>query len=306
MVHFRRFLLRRFLLIGLGAVSPVWNCGSGGPVDLTSEPVPLGTIIGTVSDDDGLRPGVTVTLSRGGAAVVTTLTSQEGNYEFRDIDPGLYTISISGISDWGCATHRIATVSADVGTTANFLCPTPLPRGRVAGTVTVNGFSGSDLVVALRSGAGVRTTTTGRDGNYFFGGVEAGSQSVSVESPHLRCEAATVALSADRGARADISCSGQVVTGKLIVNGSSISGSTVALCAGPVRDEGGCIRLMKPTGMEGRFAYTDLAPGLYYAFLQFYNHGPGVVCPEPDPVPVDEGTTVVLDLVCVDENPWDY
>src|SRR5262245_26741696 len=96
-----------------------------------------GNIIGTVKDESGaVLPGVTVTIGspalRGGP--MTTVTNDKGEYRFRQLDPGSYslTITLSGFNSFQQANLEVSvssTIERDV----------VLKVGAIAETVTVTG-----------------------------------------------------------------------------------------------------------------------------------------------------------------------
>ena len=96
--------VRKILAVLCVAIS-MWNCGSGGPTApvagprMPSGPGESGPISGRITVDDRSRPGVIV-MSQLGTEIATTVTDQQGTYEFRNVDPGVYTVSISAIPSW--------------------------------------------------------------------------------------------------------------------------------------------------------------------------------------------------------------
>src|SRR5687768_8084274 len=118
-----------------------------------------GDIFGRVTVDGSGRSGVTVTVRQGGFVVDTSTTDSNGDYEFLNLDPGTYTVSISSISGANCPGEQTATVVADDEAEVNFPCTTPPPAtGTVTGQVTVGGSGRSGVTVELRQGTTVLET----------------------------------------------------------------------------------------------------------------------------------------------------
>lgn len=144
-----------------------------------------GDIFGRVTVDGTPRSGVTVTVRRNGTVIDTEVTDGNGEYEFLELDPGTYTVSIAEITGVICPGEQTATVFEDDDTQVNFACTTPQPQtGTVTGTVTVNGTGESGVAVTLREGTTViATTTTGTGGTYSFTNVATGAKNVSITPP---------------------------------------------------------------------------------------------------------------------------
>ena len=118
----------------------MWNCGSGGPTApdagprLPSSPVEHGTISGRVTVDGRSRHGVTVSLSQLGTEIATIVTDLQGTYEFRNVDLGEYTVSISAIPWaprpldpraerlWGCDDPKAAHITAGATVEVDMSC----------------------------------------------------------------------------------------------------------------------------------------------------------------------------------------
>ena len=98
------------------------SCGDGGRLAPT-QPLPAGMVSGRVTDIGGSRPEVVVTLSQLGVEFDETVTNQQGEYEFRGLEPGEYAVSISRVGNWGsCSTRRSVTVLADMVSSVDFVC----------------------------------------------------------------------------------------------------------------------------------------------------------------------------------------
>jgi len=78
-----------------------------------------GTVYGTVTDESGaVLPGATVTLSSEEIGSRNTVTGQQGEFRFLNIDPGPYTLSVT-ISGFA-TTRRNVTVNTGVRVAADF------------------------------------------------------------------------------------------------------------------------------------------------------------------------------------------
>jgi hypothetical protein len=272
------------------------------------EPAPVtGEIRGLVTADGAPRSTVTVTLSRSGSEVATVVTTGNGEFGFTDLDAGTYTVAISGISGMNCSRQRGATVVAGEETQVSFACVTV---GTVEGRVTVNGFGAAGVLVALRNGTRhLGTTGTANDGTYRFTNVPTGARTVWISTeepcPGTQQENARrqveVTVSAGGVAVADFACTGQVVTGRVTVNGIGEPGLRVLVCYGSPWDVG-CVAPWQSTDSEGRYAYTSLRAGSYIPpgdYLVFVESRLGTSCPERPGVPVPSGVAVTVDFPCV-------
>lgn len=282
------------------------------------EPAPVtGEILGLVTADGTPVPGVTVILSRSGSEIATVVTIGNGEFEFRDLGAGMYMVAISEIEGTDCSRQQVAAVVAGGETEVAFACLTPAPLetvevGTVEGRVTVNGVAAAERVmVAMRDGTRhIGTKTTAHDGTYRFTNVPTGDKTVWISTeescPGTQTEndrrQLEVAVSAGEVAVADFACTGQVVTGRVTVDGIAEPGLKVFVCYGlPVWDYG-CVPTPQVTDSEGRYTYTSLGalrgtfpPGGYWIFVESPWE---TACPQFG-VLVRSGVTVTMDLSCV-------
>ena len=186
----------RLFLLGLAlTVTLAGNCDPKGPdyfdmIDDGLDPS-TGDIFGRVTVDGTGRSGVMVTVRQGTTVVDTEVTDGNGNYQFLELDPATYSVSIAEITGADCPGEQAATVVADDDIQVNFACTTAQPQtGTVTGTVTVNGSGESGVAVTLREGTTViGTTTTGTGGSYSFTNVATGSKNVLITAPEgATCE----------------------------------------------------------------------------------------------------------------------
>lgn len=317
------------LILVVAVASMGLECGGGGPLDSDTEPA-TGGIHGVVTEDGAPRSGVTVRLTtREGSGVATSVTDEKGEYGFFDLAPGAYTLLISDIVGMLCVNVRTATVVAGEGTEVRFTCATPPAEGAVAGRVMVNGVGSRSVVVTLREGSRtIGTTSTDHGGVYRFGKVPVGLKIVQIRNGEESCPTTSqeVIVTADGTAAADFACTGQVVTGRVTVNGIPASEVVVSVCQSVDWDFGLlCGTPRDVTDSEGRYAYTSFPLVPFHAWYDPEGLGPGdylviveiapagVTCPDPAPIPVHAGETVTVDIACVGEpsgstdgGPWDY
>jgi len=187
-------LLRILGLAFVVAATLGGDCNGKGPdyfdlIDGGLDPS-TGDIFGRVTVDGTPRSGVLVTVRQGTTTIDTEVTDANGNYEFLELDPGTYSVSIAEITGADCPGEQAATVFADDETPVNFACTTAPQTGTVTGTVTVNGSGESGVAVTLREGTTVvATTQTGTGGTYSFTNVATGTKNVSITPPEgATCE----------------------------------------------------------------------------------------------------------------------
>jgi hypothetical protein len=289
------------------------ECGGRGPLDSDAEPA-AGGIHGVVTGDGVPRSGVTVTLTGGGSGVATTFTAGNGEYGFFDLAPGMYAVAISDFAGMRCVNVLAATVVEGEAVEVDFPCTTPFLKGNVAGQVSVNGVGVPGVVVSLSGG----TTSTDSGGAYRFTNVRTGTKSVEIRAfeedcPETRRE---VLVIADSAAVADFDCMGQVVTGRVTVNGVPEPAVPVLLChPRPFDSPPFCQTPRDATDSGGRYVYTSLTrtvshptwqgdyqfealwPGDYVVFLEA--PPAGATCQSPQlPVTVGWQTTVTVDIPC--------
>ena len=92
-------------------------------------PHPLtGDIFGRVTVDGSPRSGVTVTVRQGNTVIDTEVTDQNGEYEFLELDPGTYTVSIGTITGADCPGEQTAVVEEDERPSGTSPARRPSPR----------------------------------------------------------------------------------------------------------------------------------------------------------------------------------
>jgi hypothetical protein len=111
-------------------------------VIMASAQTPTGRLIGAVSSVDGLIPNATVTATFAATGKTqTVVTDQEGAFQFPQLEPGLYTVTVNAT---GFKNYVANEVKIDVGRDYN-LTPT-LEVGNIQETVTVT--AGADVITS--------------------------------------------------------------------------------------------------------------------------------------------------------------
>lgn len=284
------------------------ECGGGGPLDSDAEPA-TGDIQGVVTGDGAPRSGVEVTLTNSGSGVATTFTAASGEYGFFDLAPGTYAVVISDFAGMRCVNVLAATVVEGGRVEVDFPCTTPLPTGTVAGRVTENGFGVAGIVVALQEAS--RAIPTDDRGAYRFTDVPTGSETVGIGLPdgyEDDCPGTSLEVTVPVGGtvEADFECTGQVLMGRVTLNGTPWSAVVVLVCGfDPFDSVLFCDPRRESTDSEGRYVYTSLRSradgyfwdGLAGDFVLVEPPLPDVTCPSPA-VPWGTAPTLTVDISC--------
>ena len=134
---------RRVLLIGLAFATAVCaqnttnqTRASATPAAQSVHPSVRGMVRGSIKDDTGgVIPGATVTLSSATGAVQTTSSDADGNYVFRHVAPGAYTVS-AAYTGMQQQSALAVTVTQSSGSTANIVMVVQTQRQEVTVTDT--------------------------------------------------------------------------------------------------------------------------------------------------------------------------
>lgn len=225
----------RFLVILLAAASVVaGECDPKGPDffdPLDGEFLPgLGDIFGRVTVDGTGRSGVTVTARREDEVVGTVTTGANGQYEFINLEPGTYSVSISTIPNAECPGPRTAVVPADDEVEVNFSCTSVPTTGTVTGTVT-NQFG--EGVGGAQVSVDGQTTTTSSDGSFTVEDVPPGNTTVQATAENHDCSPTTTPVTAGQTSQVQIQCS------QIHPTGSQIGANPYRL-DGSIDGEDGC------------------------------------------------------------------
>ncbi|GAB6937839.1 hypothetical protein JCM11754A_13630 [Isoptericola variabilis] len=244
-----------------------------GVADFQARDIEPVAVSGTVLDDDGNPvPGATVTLTPvGGGDPITTVTNSRGEYLVDDVawdvdgnQPQEYEFALSDLPEGYTVTGTPPNLTVEVGqedasTGNDFTVRGP---ANVSGTVTAGGEPVAGVVVTL----GDRSTTTGADGTYTFGGVLPGDVTVTVEAPD--------GYTVDGPATRDVTVGTDDVTGvDFALAALGAVGGTVTDDAGDpvpgatVTVEGPDGRVTLTTDDAGGYFLGDLPPGDYTIVL---------------------------------------
>lgn len=150
----------------------------GRPVELDVVLGGTGRLCGAVRSTEGVPvPDAAVTLTDGrGEVVATAHTDSDGEYQFRDLVSGRYTLAVSGRA------YRPTALSVEVAAAGETRQDVALAgSGTLRGTVrTTGGHPVVDARVTLLDAAGsvVAAQTTGSDGQFRFTDLEPGEYTV--------------------------------------------------------------------------------------------------------------------------------
>lgn len=243
---------------------------NGGHTDIAVQLTVKGGIGGTVSDDTGVKSGVTVTayqVNGDGSQNATgknTTTDAGGHYLISSLTPGNYRVYASdpahvglwngGATSFGTAAN--VTVAGGGNTTGvNF---TLARYGSISGTVTDAGSAAvvgatveAHSVVAGTDGGVARTTISAVDGTYTLGTLVPGTYRV-------RAVPAGVASGPAWNGNAVSFASAANIT---VTSGGSVTGTSIALPAAP-------------GGISG--SVTPVLPGTTVTALPYSGNGDGV------------------------------
>jgi hypothetical protein len=176
--------------------APIFAQGVVGEPDkalaqLSPQPVPAGFIpapqtIAAISGkvlnacDESPIKGVSIQLSKGGAALKSTMTDAGGNYAFYELERGVYTLTPSLAGNKFVPALLTVTLTGDSVANANFALPS------VSGIVTRNsdGTPVPGVVIQFsRDGNVLGTATTDAQGAYVFHELEIGDYTIVPSFP---------------------------------------------------------------------------------------------------------------------------
>jgi hypothetical protein len=195
-----------------------------------AKPAQPGAITGQVTDSAtgaGIS-GATVSYSGGSAT-----TDSSGNYTLGNVTPGSYTVGASAPGYTSVSSP--VSVSSGATATLNFqLTLTGNVPGTIKGRVTNISTGGAVSGATVSFSAG--STTTDNSGNYSFGGIPAGSYSVTAS--HAGFFNVTNAVTLGSGATVTlnfaIATGGKIAGTVTNVNGAAVSGATVKITGGSI------------------------------------------------------------------------
>ncbi len=258
--------LKHKALIGAFAALPLALMACGEDV---APPPPTGSVAGQVSIEGQGADGVSVTLSSG----ATTATAGGGSYRFDGVEPGSYTVSISGFPAEASfdATSMPVTVGETGGTATVDFSGSYIRTASVRGSVTVEGDGLAGVTVRL-SGMADAEAMTDASGQYSFTGLRAGRYSVEIsgfDSDEVGFSSTSGSADLGVGDTEVVSFDGTYlrtagIRGQVSVEGSGLAGVTVSL-SGEGDDR------TATTDAGGQYAFSKLRAGDYSVAVSGYD-----------------------------------
>ncbi len=258
--------LKHKALIGAFAALPLALMACGEDV---APPPPTGSVAGQVSIEGQGADGVSVTLSSGAA----TATAGGGSYRFDGVEPGSYTVSISGFPAEASfdATSMPVTVGETGGTATVDFSGSYIRTASVRGSVTVEGDGLAGVTVRL-SGMSDAEAMTDASGQYSFTGLRAGRYSVEIsgfDSDEVGFSSTSGSADLGVGDTEVVSFDGTYlrtagIRGQVSVEGSGLAGVTVSL-SGEGDDR------TATTDAGGQYAFSKLRAGDYSVAVSGYD-----------------------------------
>lgn len=228
-------------------------------IGLTPSP---GTISGQITSVSSGNPlaGASVTLSKNGSIVSTTLTDTQGSYAIASLAPGSYTLQVTAANFQ--TTSRGVIVLANQNVVSSFsLSPSP---GSAQGQVT-NAVSGTPIVGATielkANGVTVLSAITDATGNYAINGIAPGAYVVAGMATNFQNAIAGIIIVSNQTATANLALSpspGKIVGAVTsLSSGNPIAGASVTLLSN------GSVISVTLTDDVGAFMISNIAPGSY-------------------------------------------
>ncbi len=232
-------------------------------------PPPTGSVAGQVSIEGQGADGVSVSLSSG----ATTATAGGGSYRFDGVEPGSYTVSISGFPSEASfdATSMPVTVGETGGTATVDFSGSYIRTASVRGSVTVEGDGLSGVTVRL-SGMADAEAMTDASGQYSFTGLRAGRYSVEIsgfDGDEVGFSSTSGSADLGVGDTEVVSFDGTYlrtagIRGQVSVEGAGLAGVTVSL-SGEGDDR------TTTTDAGGQYAFAKLRAGDYSVAVSGYD-----------------------------------
>lgn len=250
--------MKRIKVLSLAALVAFAACDEG--TEPVVAPPVTGTITGVVTIEGTARSGVSVTLSSGAAAT----TDASGAYSFAGVNAGTYTVTISGFptdATFSTTTKGATITTAGQVATVNF-DGAFVRTSAIIGSVGAGGRGLAGVRVAL-SGASTSGVTANTDGNgqFAFGGLRAGSYTVTIsnfDSGQYTFGTTSSTVNVGVGATQSVSFTGQLlatstISGTVTIEGAAAAGVTATLSTGAVAT----------TSATGAYSFGNLTAGSY-------------------------------------------
>jgi hypothetical protein len=236
--------------------------GSGEVADSTGEMrswtarrTTAGTILRVVSGRVVNSQGVGVsgvTIKRSGTGTIQTITDLSGNYQFRDVAAGTYTITPSRLDLTFSPTVRSVTV-----TNANVVVPTFTTLFRVQGQVlTPNGY-GIPNVRITRNGS-TAAVLTNSQGVFNLTGVPSGSVTVSASRAGFVMTPASRTLNITTNSISNVRFASAYTISGRVVNSAGVGIAGVTM-----KSVSSSQTLTATTSATGNFVFNNIGFGTY-------------------------------------------
>jgi len=218
-------------------------------VNFTAKIVPTYTISGTVTGDT--QAGVTMTLS--GSMSGTTITGTSGNYTFRGLINGPYTVTPSKSGYTFTPTSRTVTINSANVIGADFTASTTYS---ISGTVT--GDTQADVTITILYDSVLGDTTTNTSGNYTFRNLSNGTYTVTPSKTNYTFKPPYQKVTIDNADVLNvnfISAPTYTISGTVTLSTAGLSGVTMNLF--------GSVSANTTTNTSGYYEFRGLSNGPY-------------------------------------------
>ncbi len=221
------------------------------------------SISGTVTTTGG-SPLAGIMMTLGGTESRTTITDLTGNYSFKNVLDGSYTVTPSKTGySFDPASRTVPVSGANVtgqDFTGTYTGPTYSISGKVQ-TYSLRTFLPLAGVTVTLSGAANKTATTDNYGNYSFAGLTNGTYTITPAktgytfTPTSRTVTVNNANLTGQNFTGIISSATYSISGRVTTGGTGLSGVTMTLS--------GAANRTTTTDVNGNYSFTGLANGTY-------------------------------------------
>lgn len=161
-------------------------------VTASGRTTPAGYVTGTVTGTGAIKDAEVQLLDSNKAVVAETTTDESGNYEFKGVAAGSYTVSVSANGYVTKASTSAFTVNADTKSTEDFALSAVATTGNISGFVRSSGTlaaaSGAKVsyyalsVADVQAGTFVKGATVSSNGSYSVTALKPGTYKVVVRN----------------------------------------------------------------------------------------------------------------------------